>query len=155
MLTPAQETVVLHLRRTLLLPLNGLLAVTREFICPPCLTRWLGSLSAPPWRGQAQRPQTPRACDNTQGLAALREPNGNHEFDQRCRELGIEHRLTKPKTPITTGMVERFNGHLADVLKSHRFNSNENIEQSLLRYVALYNHQLPQSALKSRPLRKP
>ena len=34
MLTPAQETVVLHLRRTLLLPLNGLLAVTREFICP-------------------------------------------------------------------------------------------------------------------------
>lgn len=52
-------------------------------------------------------------------------------------------------------MVERFNGHLADVLKSHRFNSSENIEQSLLRYVALYNHQLPQSALKSRPLRKP
>ena len=122
---------------------------------PPCLTRWLGSLSAPPWRGQAQRPQTPRACDNTQGLAALREPSGNHEFDQRCRELGIEHRLTKPKTPITNGMVERFNGHLADVLKSHRFNSSENIEQSLLRYVALYNHQLPQSALKSRPLRKP
>lgn len=122
---------------------------------PPCLTRWLGSLSAPPWRGQAQRPQTPRACDNTQGLAALREPSGNHEFDQRCRELGIEHRLTKPRTPITNGMVERFNGHLADVLKSHRFNSNENIEQSLLRYVALYNHQLPQSALKSRPLRKP
>ena len=33
-LTPAQETVVVHLRRTLLLPLDGLLAVTREFICP-------------------------------------------------------------------------------------------------------------------------
>ena len=33
-LTPAQETVVLHLRRTLLLPLDDLLAVTREFICP-------------------------------------------------------------------------------------------------------------------------
>jgi hypothetical protein len=32
-LTPAQETVVLHLRRTLLLPLDDLLAVTREFIC--------------------------------------------------------------------------------------------------------------------------
>lgn len=31
-LTPAQETVVAHLRRTLLLPLNDLLAVTREFI---------------------------------------------------------------------------------------------------------------------------
>ena len=33
-LTPAQEIVVVHLRRTLLLPLDDLLAVTREFICP-------------------------------------------------------------------------------------------------------------------------
>src|SRR6218665_3731716 len=33
-LTPAQETVVVHLRRTLPLPLDDLLAVTREFLCP-------------------------------------------------------------------------------------------------------------------------
>ena len=33
-LTPAQETVVVHLRRTLLLPLDDLLAETREFTCP-------------------------------------------------------------------------------------------------------------------------
>ena len=33
-LTPAQETVVVHLRRTLMLPLDDLLAVTRKFICP-------------------------------------------------------------------------------------------------------------------------
>ena len=32
-LTPAQQIVVVHLRRTLLLPLDDLLAVTREFIC--------------------------------------------------------------------------------------------------------------------------
>lgn len=32
-LTPAQEIVVVHLRRALLLPLDDLLAVTREFIC--------------------------------------------------------------------------------------------------------------------------
>ncbi len=32
-LTPAQEVVVVHLRRSLLLPLDDLLAVTREFIC--------------------------------------------------------------------------------------------------------------------------
>jgi transposase InsO family protein len=78
-----------------------------------------------------------------------REPSGTHEFDQLCRELGIEHRLTKPRTPRTNGMVERFNGRIADVLKTHRFNSREDMEQTLLRYVALYNHQLPQSALKS------
>ncbi len=46
-------------------------------------------------------------------------------------------------------MVERFNGRIADVLKTHRFNSREDMAQTLLRYVALYNHQLPQSALKS------
>jgi hypothetical protein len=33
-LTPAQETAVVHLRRTLLLPLDDLLAVTREFLSP-------------------------------------------------------------------------------------------------------------------------
>ena len=47
-------------------------------------------------------------------------------------------------------MVERFNGRIADVLRSHRFQSGLDLEQTLLRYVALYNHQLPQSALKSR-----
>lgn len=79
-----------------------------------------------------------------------REPSGNHEFDQLCQELGIEHRLTKPRTPRTNGMVERFNGRMADVLKTHRFNSREDLEWTLLRYVALYKHQLPKSALKSK-----
>ena len=79
-----------------------------------------------------------------------RQPSGNHEFDLLCQELGIEHRLTKPRTPRTNGMVERFNGRIADVLKTHRFSSSEELEQTLLRYVALYNHQLPQSALKSK-----
>ncbi len=47
-------------------------------------------------------------------------------------------------------MVERFNGRIADALKTHRFSSAEDLEQTLMRYVALYNHQLPQSALKSK-----
>jgi hypothetical protein len=47
-------------------------------------------------------------------------------------------------------MVERFNGRIADVLKTHRFNDREALEQTLLRYVFLYNHQLPQSALRSK-----
>src|SRR6218665_2743132 len=33
-LTPAEETVVVHVRRTLLLPLDVMQAVTREFLCP-------------------------------------------------------------------------------------------------------------------------
>ena len=39
-----------------------------------------------------------------------RAASGSHEFDQLCAELGIEHRLTPPKSPQTNGMVERFNG---------------------------------------------
>ena len=47
-------------------------------------------------------------------------------------------------------MVEPFNGRIADVLKTHRLHSGQDMEQTLMRYVALYNHKLPQSALKSK-----
>src|SRR3954464_712221 len=30
-------------------------------------------------------------------------------FERRCRELGVEHRQTRPHTPRTNGTVERFN----------------------------------------------
>lgn len=44
-------------------------------------------------------------------------------------------------------MVERFNGRIADVLATHRFRDAEDLASTLLRYVKLYNHQFPQSAL--------
>ena len=72
-LTPAQERVVVELRRTLLLPLDDLLAVTREFICPKatrsgldrCLRRHaVGNLNA-------LKPATPReAHKSLRGLRA-------------------------------------------------------------------------------------
>lgn len=76
-----------------------------------------------------------------------RQPSGQHEFDQLCAALGIEHRLTKPKTPHTNGMVERFSGRISDILKTHHFLSGEDLKATLHRYVTLYNHELPQSAL--------
>ncbi|ABI58612.1 integrase, catalytic region [Nitrosomonas eutropha C91] len=56
----------------------------------------------------------------TDRLFASRErnPSGNHQFDQLCQELGIGHRLTRPRTAQTNGIVERFNGRIADVLKT-------------------------------------
>jgi len=33
-----------------------------------------------------------------------REATGQHEFDRLCADFGIEHRLTKPRTPKTNGM---------------------------------------------------
>ena len=76
-----------------------------------------------------------------------RDATGQHEFDALCQALGIEHRLTRPRTPQTNGMVERFNGRLEQVLRSHHFNSAEDLEQTLLRYAWLYNHHLPQKSL--------
>ena len=79
-----------------------------------------------------------------------RAATGQHEFDTLCSALGIEHRLTPPRSPQTNGMVERFNGRIEDVLQSHHFRSGEELETTLHRYVWLYNHQLPQSALGSK-----
>jgi hypothetical protein len=77
-----------------------------------------------------------------------KRPTGEHEFDHLCQALGIEHRLTKPKTPQTNGMVERFNGRIEQVLRSHHFNSADALETTLHRYVWLYNEHLPQKALQ-------
>jgi transposase InsO family protein len=232
-LTPEQEAIVVYLRRALLLPLDDLLAVTREFLCPDvsrsgldrCLRRHgVGNLNALKPKVPQEAPKSfktyepgylhidikylPQMADETRRrylfvaidratrwvyvalkpnktaasaksfLAALhtacpikinriltdngkeftdrlfanqaRQPTGRHEFDQLCQALGIEHRLTKPKSPQTNGMVERFNGRIADILKTNHFISGEDMEQTLMRYVHLYNHQLPQCALHSR-----
>jgi hypothetical protein len=76
-----------------------------------------------------------------------REATGRHEFDRLCADIGIEHRLAPPQHPQTNGMVERFNGRIEEVLQSHHFHSGEELENTLHRYVMLYNQQLPQSAL--------
>ena len=38
-----------------------------------------------------------------------RKPTGNHLFDKECNAPQIEHRLIKPMTPQTNGIVEHFN----------------------------------------------
>ena len=80
-----------------------------------------------------------------------RATTGEHEFDQLCTSLEIKHRLTPPKSPQTNRMVERFNRCIDEVLQSHHFRSSEELETTLHRCVWLYNQQLPQSALGSKP----
>jgi IS30 family transposase len=77
-----------------------------------------------------------------------REPTGRHPFDRGCAEHGIEHRLIPPYRPQTNGMVERFNGRIADVLKTTRFDSTQDLATTLHRYAGLYNHHIPQRALR-------
>ena len=79
-----------------------------------------------------------------------RDASGDHEFDRLCTALGIEHRLTRPCSPQTNGMVERFNGRLAEVIASHHFRSAEDLETTIKRYVWLYNQHIGQKALSHR-----
>ncbi len=44
-------------------------------------------------------------------------------------------------------MVERCNGPISDVLATTRFDSAQSLEDTLSRYVRLYDHHIPQRAL--------
>jgi transposase-like protein len=231
-LTPMQEFVVVELRKLLLLPLDDLLVVAREFVCPElsrsaldrCLRRHGVARLAdllPEAEGNPPLPKTfkdyepgfvhvdvkylPRMPDEAEHrylIAAIdrasrwvyfeirpdktaataagflerlhakapfvirtvltdngkeftdrfcatgeREPTGQHAFDQTCAAHGIQHRLIKPRHPQTNGMIERFNGRVAEVLKTTTFASARHLETTLQRYLHLYNQHIPQKNL--------
>jgi len=58
---------------------------------------------------------------------------GTHAFDRVCTANRSEHRLTKPRTPQTNGMIERFNGRIAEVLVTTRFDSAEHFTDTIKR----------------------
>ncbi len=233
-LTPAQEIVVVELRKLLLLSLDDLLVVTREFINPDvsrsgldrCLRRYgvsrLSDLKPQPEKAKYKTfkdyepgyvhvdikylPQMPDQAHRTYLFVAIdratrwvyveikqsksaasakaflnqvikqapftiktlltdndkaftdrvtaqgsRQPTGNHLLDQLCQQHDIDHRLIPIRRPQTNGMVERFNGRIAEVLGTTRFKSGEELSETLKRYVYLYNQEIPQQALGHHP----
>jgi len=74
-----------------------------------------------------------------------RQPTGAHAFYRVCTANRSEHRLTKPRTPQTNGMIERFNGRIAEVLATTRFDSAEHFADTIKRYVKVYNQHIPQN----------
>jgi transposase InsO family protein len=63
-----------------------------------------------------------------------------HMFDMRCRENGIEHRLTKIKHPWTNGQVERMNRTIKDAtVKRYHYDSHRQLETHLTDFVSAYN----------------
>jgi len=76
-----------------------------------------------------------------------KSPSGTHLFDVTCQENDIEHRLIKPYSPQTNGMVERFNGRISEVFQQTRFTSASELKETILKYLRLYNHHIPQSSL--------
>ena len=60
-------------------------------------------------------------------------------FEKRCRELGVEHRKTKPYTPRTNGMVERFNGRVQREVLGITVASHRDLERLLEGFNSAYN----------------
>ena len=63
-----------------------------------------------------------------------------HMFDMRCRENGIEHRLTKVKHPWTNGQVERMNRTIKEAtVQRFHYDDHRQLETHLADFVAAYN----------------
>jgi transposase InsO family protein len=63
-----------------------------------------------------------------------------HMFNMRCRENGIEHRLTKVKHPWTNGQVERMNRTIKEAtVQRFHYDDHQQLETHLADFVAAYN----------------
>jgi hypothetical protein len=73
-------------------------------------------------------------------------------FDRICRENGIEHLLTAPRTPTTTGKVERFHKTLREEFLTGRvFASLPAAQAELDAWVFSYNHDRPHQMIGMQP----
>jgi transposase InsO family protein len=69
-------------------------------------------------------------------------------FDRICRENGIEHLLTAPRSPTTTGKIERFHRSLRTEFDTTRVFATLGIAQAALdEWVDYYNQQRPHQSL--------
>jgi transposase InsO family protein len=70
-------------------------------------------------------------------------------FDRICRENGITHRLTEPRSPTTTGKIERFHRSLrAEFLTGRVFASVAAAQAELDAWVREYNTVRPHQGLQ-------
>ncbi|MBW8171496.1 IS481 family transposase [Ornithinimicrobium sp. Arc0846-15] len=69
-------------------------------------------------------------------------------FDRICRENGIEHLLTKPRSPTTTGKIERLHRSLRDEFLTGRIlPSRRQAQAELDAWVDSYNRDRPHQSL--------
>jgi transposase InsO family protein len=69
-------------------------------------------------------------------------------FDRICRENGIDHLLTAPRRPQTTGKIERLHRTMRqEFLTGRTFEDPAHAQADLDRWVASYNTERPHSAL--------
>jgi transposase InsO family protein len=75
-------------------------------------------------------------------------------FDRICHNSGINHRLTAPYAPTTTGKVERFHRtYREEFLVDHdrKYDTIEGAQMALDAWVVKYNTERPHQSLGDRP----
>src|SRR5918999_1987876 len=60
-------------------------------------------------------------------------------FEAACRSLGVEHRKTRPYTPQTNGLAERFNGRVQREVLGIKIYSHTDLEHLLYGFNQAYN----------------
>jgi transposase InsO family protein len=60
-------------------------------------------------------------------------------FEAACRSLGVEHRTTRPYTPQTNGLAERFNGRVQREVLGITIYSHMDLEHLLRGFNQAYN----------------
>src|SRR5947208_11073223 len=71
------------------------------------------------------------------------------QFDRICRENGVDHILTQPASPTTTGKIERFHRSLRVEFNTRQvFRNLKTAQQALDEWVSYYNTQRPHQALE-------
>ena len=60
-------------------------------------------------------------------------------FERACQKLGVIHRTTRPYTPRTNGMVERFNGRVQREVLGITIASHRDLETLLQGFNQAYN----------------
>jgi transposase InsO family protein len=69
-------------------------------------------------------------------------------FDKICRENGITHRLTAPRSPTTTGKIERFHGTLRrEFLTGKTFPGPAGAQAAIDQWLQEYNTDRPHQSL--------
>jgi transposase InsO family protein len=90
--------------------------------------------------------------DNGQQFTGRFSRGGEVLFDKICRRNGITHRLTQPRSPTTTGKIERFHQTLRrELLDDARpFESVLEAQAAIDDWVRDYNAQRPHQSLELR-----